>query len=66
MNGNTRTTSLGLEFEQTEPQKRLLSWNIAVQEQGKHSYSGTADKAKVAKRRAKNRVAAKSRKKNRG
>lgn len=49
----------------SEPQKRWLSWNFAVRNLGKHSYAGTVPEKTIAKRRAKNKVAKASRKKNR-
>ena len=39
---------------------------LGLNRTGKHVYGGTADPAKVAKRRAKNKVAAKQKRRNRG
>lgn len=55
MQGNT---------ELTMTQKLTQAWQWAVAK-GKHSYAGTVPAAVVAKRRAKNRVAKRSRKVNR-
>lgn len=61
-----------LVHQHTEEQKRWLSWNIVSGNKAKltpfgtkHSYEGTADPNKLAKRRAKNKVAKASRRKNR-
>lgn len=50
----------------TEPQKRLLSWNFAVRNLNKHSYAGSVPEKEITKRRAKNKVARKSRRRNHG
>jgi len=57
--------------ERTENAKRWLSWTIRVRtDMGngfgrKHSYEGTVPESTVAKRRAKNKIAKRSRKLNR-
>lgn len=50
---------------QTESEKRWLSWSIWAASGGRHSYEGTVTKEEIAKRRAANKVAKASRKKNR-
>lgn len=60
-----QVTSLGIEHDYTEQQKRWLSWNLLVDAGKKHSYAGTVPKVVVERRRAKNRVARASRRTNR-
>jgi hypothetical protein len=59
-----RTTS-GLEYVQTEVQRRWLSWQFVTRYKNKHSYAGTVPAKVKAERRAKNKVAKASRKANR-
>ena len=62
---NTVKLSSGLEYEQTATQKLWLNWQYMVKYFGKHSYAGTVPEAVIAKRRARSKMAKKSRKANR-
>lgn len=52
--------------DQTWEQRQKTGFLIALRNTGKHVYPGTVDGVEKAKRRAKNKVARKSRRVNRG
>lgn len=68
----TVRTKLGVEYVQTETQRRWLSWQFVTRDAArtafngdKHSYAGTVPAKVIAERRAKNKRAKASRKANR-